>query len=202
MSKNSFRTIAIGFTILCAVSLALRDSLHRTFHNVQVRVGDWKLHTIAMGQTPGQELDGRGQPGEPGQGGRGPGGRGPGGRGPGGPGGRGGPGGPGRGNSRAATTLEAFVAKWLTMDENADGQLSSDELKDDRLKHLFKTSDKNSDGILGKEEMKLLFESTNNARMQGGGPGSRGGPGGRGGPEGRGGGQGGPGGPGGRPPRE
>ena len=87
------------------------------------------------------------------------------------------------------------------MDENADGQLSSDELKDDRLKHLFKASDKNSDGILNQQEMKLLFESTNNARTQGGGSGGRGGPKGRGGGGPGGPGQGGPGGPGGRAPR-
>ena len=109
--------------------------------------------------------------------GRGPGGRGPGG--PGGPGGRG-PGGPGpgRGNSNAASTLEAFVAKWLKMDENSDGKLSSDELKDDRLKHLFKASDKNSDGILSQEEMKILFETTSSS-SRGGGPGGRRGPPGR-----------------------
>lgn len=98
--------------------------------------------------------------------------------------GRRGPGGPGRGSSNAATTLEAFVAKWLSMDENSDGKLSSDELKDDRLKHLFKQSDKNSDGVLTQEEMKVLFEATNSG-------------GGRGGPRGRGGAGGGPGGPGG-----
>ena len=120
--------------------------------------------------------------------GGGPGGRGPGGRGP------GGPGGPGRGNSNAASTLEAFVAKWLTMDENSDGKLSSEEVKDDRLKHLFKASDKNSDGILNQEEMKVLFEATS-AGPQGGGPGGRRGPGGRGVPGGRSG----PGGPDGRP---
>ncbi len=110
-----------------------------------------------------------------------------GGPGRGGPGGRG-PGGPGRGSSNAAATLEAFVAKWLSMDENSDGKLSSEELKDDRLKHLFKATDKNSDGILTQEEMKVLFETTSSA-------GGRGGPRGRGGPDG----PGGPGGRGGRP---
>lgn len=146
------------------------------------------FETFAMAQPPGRDSGGRG-PGGPGGGGPG---------GPGGPG-RGGPGGPGRGN--AATTLEAFVAKWLTMDANSDGQLSTDELKDDRLKHLFKSSDKNSDGVLTKEEMKILFESTNNARSQDGGRGGPRGPEGRGGPGGTEG-RGGPGGPEGRPPRD
>ncbi len=104
-------------------------------------------------------------------------------RGPGGPGGPGpGPGGPGRPGGRpasnAATTLDAFVAKWLTMDTNADGQLTLVELKDERLTHLFKSSDKNADGILSKEEMKLLFESSNaSGRPNRGGPGRPGRPG-------------------------
>ena len=96
------------------------------------------------------------------------GGRGPSGAGPGGPG-------PGRG-SNAATTLDAFVAKWLTMDLNADGQLSADEMKDERLKHLFKSSDKNADGVFTKEEMKLLFEASSGSRLSGQGPGPGGRP--------------------------
>ena len=92
-----------------------------------------------------------------------------------GPGGTGGPGGPGRGGTNAANTSEEFIAKWLTMDENSDGQLSTEEMRDDRLKHLFKASDKNADGILSQEEMKLLFESTSNLRASGRGlgPGGR-----------------------------
>ena len=82
-----------------------------------------------------------------------------------------GPSGPGGAN--AATTAEAFVAKWLTMDENSDGQLSTEEMKDERLKHLFKSSDKNADGILTKEEMKLLFEASSNPRPYRQGPSSR-----------------------------
>lgn len=93
------------------------------------------------------------------------GGRGPGGLGPGGPGG-----------TTAATTAEAFIAKWLTMDENADGQLTAEEMKDERLKHLFKSSDKNADGILTKEEMKLLFEASSTSRSSRQGPGSSGRP--------------------------
>ena len=94
----------------------------------------------------------------------------------GGPGGAG-PGGPGpiRGGANAATTAEAFIAKWLTMDENADGQLSTAEMKDVRLKHLFKSSDKNADGVLTKEEMILLFEASSSSRSSGQrlGPGGR-----------------------------
>lgn len=90
-------------------------------------------------------------------------------------GGERGPGGPGGGGSNAATTLQAFVAKWLTMDTNSDGQLSAEELKDERLRNLFKTSDKNSDGILDREEMKLLFETSSASRSQSGGPGAPGG---------------------------
>jgi hypothetical protein len=78
-----------------------------------------------------------------------------------------GPGGPGRGGTNAATTSEKFIAKWLTMDENSDGQLSTEEMKDYRLKHLFKTSDKNSDGILTQLEMKLLFEASSKSRASG-----------------------------------
>lgn len=88
------------------------------------------------------------------------GGRGPGGAGAGGPG-------PGRGGANAATTVEAFIAKWLTMDENADGLLSKEEMKDERLKHLFKSSDKNTDGVLTKEEMQLLFEASSSSRSSG-----------------------------------
>jgi EF hand len=97
------------------------------------------------------------------------GGRGPSGVGPGGPG-------PSRGGANAATTLDAFIAKWLTMDGNADGQLSTDEMKDERLKHLFKSSDKNADGVLTKEEMKLLFEASSSSRSSGQGPGPGGRP--------------------------
>jgi hypothetical protein len=91
------------------------------------------------------------------------------GRGPGGPGGR------RPGESSGARTLEAFVAKWLTMDENQDGKLSKEELKDRRLANLFKESDKNADGILDIDEMKLLFESSNKVQSgrKEGGPGGR-----------------------------
>lgn len=82
-----------------------------------------------------------------------------------------GPAGPG--GASAATTAEAFIAKWLTMDENADGQLSTEEMKDERLKHLFKSSDKNADGVLTKEEMKLLFEASSTSRASRQGTGSR-----------------------------
>jgi hypothetical protein len=103
---------------------------------------------------------------------------------------------------KAKPTAEPeLVSKMMAFDKNKDGELSRDEVTDERLLKLFDRADKNKDSIVTKEE--LIDVAKAEAPPAGGGRGGPGGPGGpgAGGPGGPGaGGPGGPGGPG-RPGR-
>jgi hypothetical protein len=87
----------------------------------------------------------------------------------------------------------SIVTRMMAFDKNKDGQLTRDEVTDERLLRLFDMADTNKDGVVTKEELMALAAKLEAAiGDERGGPGGfgPGGPGGRGGP-------GGPGGPGG-----
>ncbi len=97
-------------------------------------------------------------------------------------------------------TAEAeLVVKMMALDKNKDGELTKDEITDERLLKLFERADKNKDGKVTKEELIALIAAEGAGGDRPGGQGGPGGgrPGGEGGP---GGGPGGPGGPGGGRP--
>ena len=99
---------------------------------------------------------------------------------------------------RRSANGDAPVDRLLAFDKNKDGQLSKDELTDERLQALFERADENKDETLTKIELVAFFDKElAQAGGQGGGSGGdqRGGPG-AGGPGGPGGGRG----PGGPPP--
>jgi hypothetical protein len=83
-----------------------------------------------------------------------------------------GPGGPG-GNGKSAT-VEEMVARMMALDKNGDGQLSKDEVADERLHNLFTEADVNKDGVLTKDELTAWFTKAN--ADSGGGKGGPGGP--------------------------
>ncbi len=95
------------------------------------------------------------------------------------------PGPPGRGEQQAVPTIEAFVARMMSLDKDGDGQLKSSEVTDARLHALLNRADANKDSVVTKEELTSLYsrESASlNSRPRGfGGPGGPGGlgPGGR-----------------------
>jgi len=83
--------------------------------------------------------------------------------------------------------VEAFVARMMAFDKNKDGELTRDEITDQRLLRLFDRADTNKDGVVTREELVAL--ATEMAAEQGQEGGGKGGPG-----KGFGGGPGGPGG--------
>ena len=85
------------------------------------------------------------------------------------------------------TAEPKLVTNMMAFDKNKDGELTRDEITDERLLKLFDRADKNKDGIVTKEELIELAK----AEAPPAGGGEPGGPGGPGGP-----GAGGPGGPG------
>jgi hypothetical protein len=79
--------------------------------------------------------------------------------------------------------VDAFVARMMAFDKNKDGNLTRDEITDERLLRMFDWADANKDGTVTKDELtalatRLLAEDESN----GGGRGGFGGPGGPGGP--------------------
>ena len=104
---------------------------------------------------------------------------------------------PGKGASgdKAASTI---VTRMMAFDKNKDGQLTRDEITDERLLRLFDRADTNKDGVVTPTELAALAKAMEAEIGQGGG---RGGPGGDfGGPPGGGPGRRGPGGDFGGPP--
>jgi Spy/CpxP family protein refolding chaperone len=85
---------------------------------------------------------------------------------------------------------DPLVARMMAFDKNKDGQLTRDEITDERLLRLFDRADTNKDGVVTREELIALAAKMDAEFGQQEGRGRRGGPGGFGGPPG--GGRGGP----------
>jgi hypothetical protein len=83
-------------------------------------------------------------------------------------------GGRGEGPPLPAATADGFVARMMRFDDNQDGKLARDEVKDPRLQALFDRADADKSGEVTKEELTALF-AREGANL---GPGGRGGPGG------------------------
>ena len=80
----------------------------------------------------------------------------------------------GRGRDSGRQRVSPFD-RLMTMDSNGDGNLTTDEVTDARLKMLFKRADADKDGVVTKEELAALVSQqagTDNAgsRGFGGGP--------------------------------
>jgi hypothetical protein len=58
--------------------------------------------------------------------------------------------------SSNASDIETYVAKMMAFDKNKDGQLTKDEITDERLLRIFNRADANKDGITTKEELTTL----------------------------------------------
>lgn len=88
------------------------------------------------------------------------------------------PPGPPGGRERAPVTVDAMVARMLTLDADGDGQLSADEVKDERLRSLFERLDADKNDVVTKDEMIALFtkELTTIQSSGRGGPGGGFGP--------------------------
>jgi hypothetical protein len=97
------------------------------------------------------------------------------------PGGKGGKkDGPPKDGAGRGGDAKGFVDRMMAFDKNKDGQLTRDEVTDERLLRLFDRADTNKDGVVTREELEALAAK----EMQGGGgrgPGGPGGPGGKGG---------------------
>src|SRR5436305_3880498 len=82
----------------------------------------------------------------------------------------------------------SIVERMMAFDKNKDGQLTRDEITDERLLRLFDRADANKDGVVTREELEALAAKMAAEEPQGGrgrfggpdGPGGPGGPGGRG----------------------
>jgi hypothetical protein len=90
-----------------------------------------------------------------------------------------------RGPSRSDSGLDAFIARMMAFDANHDGNLTRNEITDERLLELFDRADANHDGVVTRAELKALYITESawfmNDRPPDHGPGPRPGPG-RGGP--------------------
>ncbi|MHB1558959.1 MAG: EF-hand domain-containing protein [Isosphaeraceae bacterium] len=53
-------------------------------------------------------------------------------------------------------TVDSVVARMMTFDENGDGQLTRDEVNDERLHRLFDRADANHDGTVTRQELSAL----------------------------------------------
>src|SRR5688572_25770578 len=61
------------------------------------------------------------------------------------------------GQPKAGTAnVDAFVARLMAFDKNADGKLAREELTDERLLRLFDRADANKDNTVTKEELVAL----------------------------------------------
>jgi hypothetical protein len=82
------------------------------------------------------------------------------------------PPGKGGGTDKGTSTI---VTRLLAFDKNGDGQLTRDEITDERLARLFDRADTNKDGVVTRDELVALAKAMEAEMGQGGG---RGGPGG------------------------
>jgi hypothetical protein len=89
-----------------------------------------------------------------------------------------------KGGQTVEEMINDIVTRMMAFDKNKDGQLTRDEITDQRLLRLFDRADANKDGVVTREELTALARSmANDAFAEGGGKGGKGGfgPGGKGG---------------------
>ncbi len=83
----------------------------------------------------------------------------------------------GRGRGGPGGTVEAGVKRLMAYDEDKNGELSADEMKEDRLKALFERADADKSGSVTTQELTDMFtkDAANRRGGPGGGPGGPGG---------------------------
>lgn len=62
-----------------------------------------------------------------------------------------------RGGNAGGGGVDAAVARLMDFDADKDGQLTKEELHDERLTALFQRADSNSDGVVTKDELTAQF---------------------------------------------